>query len=67
MPRRQPWDDRRWVTASDGTQHIIGGTHWWMTDYRIMDENGREVWASKLSKRYVRESAPRRLWDDSLW
>lgn len=28
-------------------------------DYRINDENGVEVWASELSKRYYRETRPR--------
>lgn len=28
-------------------------------DYRLLDENGREVWASDLIKRYKRETRPR--------
>lgn len=28
-------------------------------DYRVIDENGREVWASDLIKRYKRETKPR--------
>jgi hypothetical protein len=27
-------------------------------DYRIMDENGREVWASDLRERYIAETRP---------
>jgi len=30
-------------------------------DYRILDENHREVWASELQKRYIRETRPRGL------
>lgn len=42
----------------------IATTEYWREwrspfDYRVIDENGREVWASDLIKRYKRETKPR--------
>lgn len=36
---------------------------WYQHDWRVIDENGAEVWASKLAARYRAEMAKRRAWD----